>query len=166
MGRDVWSAPHPLSCLQQVLSESAGQAVVQLASGNLQEWKLNNVSGWPAEKKFLHSLAAVSLSIERKKAIERNFIALKCCCVRYSTFCVSVNNVKGIVVFLSLWQTNETYVLGYRSFSTSIRMHSIISKTKTKNPGNFWGLDFSFYWFYFAAETEFDTLLQSHMIAH
>lgn len=31
--------------LQQVLSEPAGQAVVQLASGNLQDWKLNNVSG-------------------------------------------------------------------------------------------------------------------------
>lgn len=66
---------------------------------------------WPVEKNFLHCLAAVSLSIERKQAIERDFIALKCCYVRYSTFCVSVNNVNGIVVFLSLWQTNEIYIL-------------------------------------------------------
>lgn len=34
VGRDVWRSPHPLSCLQQVLSEQATQAVVQLASGN------------------------------------------------------------------------------------------------------------------------------------
>lgn len=45
MGRDVWRSPHALSCLQQVLSEQAAQAVVQLASGNLQQWKLSSVSG-------------------------------------------------------------------------------------------------------------------------
>lgn len=45
VGRDVWRSPHPLSCLQQVLSEPAAQAVVQLVSGNLQEWKPNSVSG-------------------------------------------------------------------------------------------------------------------------
>lgn len=52
------------------------------------------------------------LAFGRKKAIERNFIALKCCYVRYSTFCVSVNNVKGVLAFLSLQQTNEIYILG------------------------------------------------------
>lgn len=47
-------------------------------------------------------LLSFHLAIERKKAIERNFIALICCYVRYSTFYVPVNNVKGVMVFLSL----------------------------------------------------------------
>lgn len=89
------------------------------------------------------------LAIGRKKAIERNLIALKCCCIRYSTFCVSVNNVKEVcwMAFLSLQQTiltnSHIWIEVFFSVNKSA-FHHFKSKTK-KTQGIFWGLDFSFY---------------------
>lgn len=117
VGRDVWRSPHPLSCLQQVLSEQPAQAVLQLASGNLQNGNSTVPLGDLLKINSCTLLLQFHLAIEGKKAIERNFIALKCCYVRYNTVCVSVNDVKGVLAFLSLQQTNGTYILGQRSFS-------------------------------------------------
>lgn len=109
VGRDVWRSPHPLSCLQQVLSEQGTQAVVQLASGNSKNGNSTVPLGDLLKINSCTLLLQFHLEIEEKKAIERNFMVLICCCVRYSTFCVSVNDLKGVLAFLSLQQTNETY---------------------------------------------------------